>query len=80
MHTTDLQLEQEATSSLSMERILREAVTHLEKAVKALEELECEHDSLNKEVGFSFHSYCQLNILFPRVYLYMIPICYHYLS
>jgi hypothetical protein len=35
-----------------------EAINKLEKAVEEMEKLECEYDSLNKEVGSSFHSYC----------------------
>jgi hypothetical protein len=74
-------LEQESTCSASMDNILGEAVNNLEKAVKGVEELECEHDSLNKEVGFSFHSHCHLNTFFPRVYLYeSVFINYHHMS
>jgi hypothetical protein len=37
---------------------MRETVNKLEKAIEEMDNLECEHDGLNKEVGSSFHSYC----------------------
>jgi hypothetical protein len=58
LHSTHLPLQQEETCSASKVRTVCETVHKLEKAVEEVDKLECEDDSLNKQVGSSFHSYC----------------------
>jgi hypothetical protein len=47
----------EASCLALKDLLVCEAVNDLEKAVE-VDKLQCESDSLNKQVCFSFHSYC----------------------
>jgi hypothetical protein len=47
-----------AYCSATEERIGREAVHNLDKEIEEVEKMECESDTLNEEVGSSFHSCC----------------------
>jgi hypothetical protein len=58
MHTTDLQLEYEKSCVALKNRIVCETLNKVDKSVRELDKLEYECDTLNKEVGFSYHSYC----------------------
>jgi hypothetical protein len=58
LDSTHLPLQQEASSSASKERIMCETVNKVDRTVEEVDKLECEDDSLNKEVSSSFHSYC----------------------
>jgi hypothetical protein len=50
---------------------MHEAVNNLEKEVEEVEKVECESDSLNKQVGSSIHSCCHclidVEITFSRL-------------
>ncbi|XP_033608625.1 uncharacterized protein LOC111867603 [Cryptotermes secundus] len=56
-NTPEMPAVQEESFSASKDRIMCEAASNLEKAVEEFNKLESEHDSLNKKVGSSFHSY-----------------------
>jgi hypothetical protein len=69
LHTSDLPPEQVASCSATEERIRCEAVHNQDKEIEEVEKMECESDTLNEEVGSSFHSYCHcligLAVTFP---------------